>query len=369
MYGDGTVSDGILTGITYRSRHVAARDITALSVTFFNAIGTNDSGLGPVNFKVGIEYPTPTVTPAFFGGNRTIPVGAGNALTSDSVTVAIPKGGVFYVRTFISVATGDRWVTTAVTDGTNWGEGLSNGIDSVDVGGGMIITGDANYLIAPVAITSEAIDVPGVVIYGDSIAAGSGDGPPFLDRGYYMRALNQGIDGVAIPFANLAVPGESVSAFITTTAGSLRKALPSNVRFRDAVVAYGTNDIGALGRTGAQVIGDLKSLYASLAALGIRVWGVTLLPRTTSTDGWATTTNQTPVAGFGAGSHRDFVNTWLRTLPKPLTGVIEVSDVVESSRNSGLWKVSPILTADGVHPNLAGHLALAAAVPVSALGA
>lgn len=367
-YGGNTPSDGILTGTTFRSRHVADRDITALQLTYFNAAGSSDAGLNAVNYKAGIEYPIGSVKPILFAGVRTASVASGAQVVSDSLNIVIPRGSVFYVRTFVSVTGGNKWVATGITNNSTWGEGLTASVDTVDAGGAMVTTGDGNYLIAPIVIMSTSIDTPSVIIYGDSIAAGSGEGPPFIgNRGYLMRGLNRGLDSGSIPFANVAYPGESIQGFVGGGAGALRKALPSSVTFRDAIVAYGTNDIVA-GRTALQIEADLTTLYTLLAGYGCRVWGVTLLPRTTSTDGWATTGNQTPVAGFAVGGIRQVVNTWLRTIPAPLTGVIDASDIVETFRNSSFWKFSPVWTADGTHPNSLAHAAMAAVIPDSRFG-
>jgi hypothetical protein len=75
--------------------------------------------------------------------------------------------------------------------------------------------------------------------------------------------------------------------------------------------------------------------------------------------------NQTPAA---TEANRVSLNTWLRTVPSPLTGVVEIADVFETARNSGLWKVNGTAnyyTTDGIHPSALGHTDAAAVIPAT----
>ena len=96
--------------------------------------------------------------------------------------------------------------------------------------------------------------------------------------------------------------------------------------------------------------------------MGMQVWQATITPRSTSTDSFATTVNQTPLNAAVLTE----VNDYIRTLPSPLAGVIEASDAASSARNSGLWKVTgaaQYATSDGLHPSTDMHVAIAGLVP------
>lgn len=118
---------------------------------------------------------------------------------------------------------------------------------------------------------------------------------------------------------------------------------------------------------------NLIMLWNQQNGYGQRVIQTTITPNTTSTDGWATTGNQTPVNAT-VESHRVQLNDWLRggapmsgglavavgtsgallagDTGHPLYGYWEITDNVESARNSGIWKAG--YTTDGLHPNITG---------------
>jgi hypothetical protein len=97
-----------------------------------------------------------------------------------------------------------------------------------------------------------------------------------------------------------------------------------------------------------------------LTARGLKVFQTTICPRTTSTDNWTTTTNQTPYA------HEDIrvaLNDWIRTCPAPLSGFFDAADLAETSRNSGIWKVG--YPSDGTHITKTGAIAISACIDTS----
>ena len=68
---------------------------------------------------------------------------------------------------------------------------------------------------------------------------------------------------------------------------------------------------------------DLVAVWQQVASLGIKVIAVPFTPVTTSTDKWATLGNQTPVAN----ATRQTINTWIKTVPAPLYGVIDFAPI------------------------------------------
>jgi lysophospholipase L1-like esterase len=151
---------------------------------------------------------------------------------------------------------------------------------------------------------------------------------------------------------------------------------------------YGTNDIQtSLTPTFAGVAGKLLGVWQMFQRRGIAAFACTLGPNTTSTDAWATTVNQTWDA-LRDNTVRLALNAWIRdgapinasgtpvaagTSPAtrsgeaghPLIGYFETADVMESARDSGVWK--PGYTADGLHPTPTGYAAMAAVVDTSVL--
>ena len=106
------------------------------------------------------------------------------------------------------------------------------------------------------------------------------------------------------------------------------------------------------GRTAVLAYADLLTIWALLQPLS--VFSCTVNPASTSTDSFATTANQTTVA---SNAQRVALNNLLRTSGMS-SGVFDLADVVESARDSGLWK-APGYTADGLHESQLASLAIA----------
>jgi len=139
---------------------------------------------------------------------------------------------------------------------------------------------------------------------GDSITTGFGDaGYCYNSRGGWLARLASNhqstryYDVTRSPFCgymNLATFGETALSFSNTT---------GNQRTTDALFAttisigYGTNDLNA-GSTGAATLLGYYSIiltrFQNVTPVPRNYLIPTLLPRTSSTDGWRTVSNQTP---------------------------------------------------------------------------
>jgi lysophospholipase L1-like esterase len=82
---------------------------------------------------------------------------------------------------------------------------------------------------------------------------------------------------------------------------------------------------------------------------------------TSSTDSFATPANQTPDPAWLTQSDFAALNDWIRSDPAPLTGYIEIANVISNGSNSRIWKAGH--TADGVHPNGTGHTVILNRLP------
>lgn len=366
-YIAGTTA-GTTTGYTYRSRHVASADCSQIQLVYGNPT-TN-----VLNVTASIEDQTSNIHPLTFGGGQqqvTMPANDANyrnlsVLVSDPLPIYIPKGTTFYVRTFVSTASTSDTIPVGLGlyDLTYNGNANQEGSVSGDqTGNSGSITGlTTAYGFTPIAIVGEiSSPQPSIVIYGDSISCGAYDVDPITgqsgDYGFIVRAL----ESAGISYSLNGWGGEKVSI---VQHGTIRH-LPDQYATH-AVVNYGINDI-ANNESLSTIQNDLVAFWKYLAASGIKVYACTLTPWTTSTDNWATTANQTPEANTGPNSTRTQLNDWIRTTPAPLSGYFEMADVVETSRNSGIWQVGYTdgNGANGLHPNPAGNAAMAAAIPTS----
>jgi lysophospholipase L1-like esterase len=153
-----------------------------------------------------------------------------------------------------------------------------------------------------------------------------------------------------------------------------------------AICEYGINDLYDLGNNDVVVRGNLLKVWIELSVRGMKVYQTTITPRSTSTDGWVTTANQTP-QNATIVAWRTTVNDWIRAgspidpttkaavavgtsgallagqAGHPLTGYFEIADLAETARNSSIWKAG--YTTDGLHPTGTAAAALAAGIDVS----
>jgi hypothetical protein len=188
-----------------------------------------------------------------------------------------------------------------------------------------------------------------VLIFGDSRCSplGSLDTATnaFGSVGEVARSISK-----RYAFINASDPGESFTAI---SVGFTKRQHLVNWTSH-VIVSLGINDFTA-GKTSANCLAYLVTICSGLLA-GKSVYTCTVAPKSASTDSWATTVNQTADATSNAA--RISYNTTMRTSPPPyISGVFEVADQIESSRDSGLWKVSGAAfgyTADGLHENSNG---------------
>jgi len=343
-------SAGTITGsearVDHRGGNVAMTGIEIDYTNSYVASGLETSGPTPVTVRAAIEYPSGTFTPAYSrDGARDVVVAPGDTVTLRAF-VNIPAGQVFFSRTFATIpsnagrlptygpmlATGTYGVTSATpSDHTTSASGEPTGV-------GNAFTPSA---IRAIGLDGKVLALAGV---GDSIMAGIGDANQM--RGWMGMSCDN-----LIPLQRVAYPGDKASNFATLAGRARRQGLivGSNVM----ICGYGNNDVYT-GRTLAQIQDDLKVIWAFGRQLGMKVVQTTITPKSNSTDSWATVANQT-VPSASVEAIRVQLNTWIRTTPSGIVNYVDMADAVESGRNSGLWAAAPAKTADGLHPNAAGH--------------
>jgi hypothetical protein len=161
-------------------------------------------------------------------------------------------------------------------------------------------------------------------------SSGRDFGDQYYARGYLQRAIAES----QLTFTGAVHSGDTVAGWNTRDYDRL--AFLQKTCVRNVVIELGINDIGT---TPATTEASLVKIANQLLGNGCvqAVYLATMPPYATSTDGFATTTNQTTNAN---NANRVTLNDWDRTVPAPFTGYLETADPVESSRDSGLWKVT-----------------------------
>lgn len=344
--GGTQLSNGTKLGETSRILCTAVRQTGGFRLVYGNWSKSGErEPANSIIVQAGLERSDGVIFPVNFNAQESVTIGRGALIISDVIPFECARGATFWVRTYVSVAKEpEKWPLDRTTVSAN-GEGVTE--TNVNKSKAEAITASSGTCYSPVAIVSTtspgAIPVVGQV--GDSIISGQADTP--VDLGWFNRGLNS-----EYAYINVGKGGDTAQKFSEGVSSESRMQLLDVCTH--AVVALGAND--AATRTTVQMIENLQTIYTRLAARNIKVVGVTITPHPlSSTDEYKT------VGGQTIGAHNteiQEVNTWIRSLPSPLTSYIEAAYAVESAPGSGFWK--PNLTQEGLHPIQAGHEAIAA---------
>ena len=304
-------------------------------------------GTSPFDLVASVGYVQNGVTNwvvARWGGSEIVLVNPNSKIVSDDIGITIPAGGTFMVRTWCNR---DVDNTFSMPDGTRGllsvqGAGfpvsapyfrgnssfLNNGNGVVSVSSSVAgsnpftntpftmltsqapIAGSANQAFYPCAILghSRVSEQTNVVIIGDSIANGAYDEYNIRPDGGvgFVRAAVFGSYG----FVQLTAGGEKLSHWLNDFGAPGRG--PFILGASRIICELGSNDAAA-GTNLVTLKAEALAVWSRLAkAGGGRVWATTIAPRSTSTDFFATTNNQTASTNSNFTSTRNSFNDWLR---------------------------------------------------------
>lgn len=192
----------------------------------------------------------------------------------------------------------------------------------------------------------------GLAVLGASIEWGR-DGAQILGSYAYRGA---GLGARKRAMVNLAMSGELAGDF-AANANDPRRAM---LKYANAAYnGYGGNEFSS-NVNSALTISRLANINTQLKAAGIsRIAQGRLFVKSDSTDGWATTANQTPRTGFI--QFRNDVDA-AAAADANVKLVIDSTTALETGPNTSIWARQE--TTDGTHPLDAGHAA--SAVPFEA---
>lgn len=195
--------------------------------------------------------------------------------------------------------------------------------------------------------------------WGDSLMAGVGDVTNNANgaMGWFEHACHA-VDGASrnIPFTNLSKSGDMTSTYSVDEAQARFACLEYATH---VIFGMGNNDIMS-GRTLAQMQESHLEAWAHAKLFGCKVGAVTLTPRTTSTDSWATVANQTPMSGYTTAGIRGQFNAWLvqQKALGNLDFIVDVNSVAADTTNPDVFKAG--FSYDGTHWGAASTLTVAA---------
>ncbi|MGE5309728.1 MAG: SGNH/GDSL hydrolase family protein, partial [Sphaerimonospora mesophila] len=367
------------TAGTSRFTYTAQQGASNLRLTFMNWYNssykaspycTDNANSASITVQAMVFAPgSSTGTVVTVGGNPSWTINGGNWIQTDPIPISVTAGQQFDVQTYVS---GTQWYPTLVYSG--WWAANSNQATS---GSAKITSGSSSSsgLYMPAVITGQRTG-GAVLIMGDSIAYNSA--LPTL--GYIEKGLEGNYGAI-----NAAVAGDRLYWFRAGRRNTNMSLFARNDA-TTTIVEYCRNDLED-GRSVAQMQADLIWLWSDRSGAGQRVIQTTITPRTTSTDSWATTGNQT-VANATIEARRVQLNDWIRAgapivsgaavapgtsgallagqAGHPLYTYWEITDQVETARNSGIWR-APSYTTDGLHPTTTGINAAATGVQTGSI--
>lgn len=331
----GGIPCNINTGATAcmsRSWALATQDLTEIFLEYANVFvsgggntvvdGLEKNSGTAMTVKASIEYPVGVFTPVNFSGVRTANIAASAKVQSDAVSVSIPKGAEFYIRTYQTNAGGILFRQGAPT---NTGEGfvVSGATDLTD--GGAVTQSNVS-IFTPLAIIGMS-SKESYLLHGDSIVQGSADQ---IDSFKVCGIFSRGLRDKLLPYCNLGVRGDLVSGYVASN--TIRNSMR---QYATRVLSnYGIND-ALNGRTYAQICADLLTFWAAVTQ-PLKYQAQIAPAQTTSTDYYATTAGQT----LGAqATKRAAVNYFISSGQIPGVRPLDTS-AVETGDSTGIFKVS-----------------------------
>jgi hypothetical protein len=329
-----------------RSAHISTDNITALKIVMGNFnVANPDVTIGSAGQTItaSVEYPSGTFTRINFGGLPQGNISSLGLVTSDSTSVTIPIGTLFWIRMYVTGGPGwNGWQNSFLGEAIS----LQGGAQS-DLTMGGTIANNFSASMPPLAIIGQTTK-PSVIIVGDSIAFGQND---VEDTSNTATGYNAKVGIIArslgsIPFLNLSASGITTQGWVTASPGK-KLFLTKSSHIAEQI---GINDLSA-GRTSAQLLSDLATVRAFYGTQ--KIFRTTITPKSGSTDAWATTGNQTPDASSVA--QRTVFNNAVRAGSAGASGFYDVASVLETSQNSDIWIAPPAATTDGTHPTLASY--------------
>lgn len=348
---DGTDTDSNCRVYCYNNSGAIVTKFIANFAGWY-ATGTNESnGYNTVTITASIEYPAGTFTQILFGGSPSYSLLATETKSADEVTpsVPIPAGAQFWIRTYVSVTAGQKWVQGFAVNTTK-GEAFdfSTGVDKTLSGTITNATATATRRgFGPISLKATAYGAGTVVgrswaSVGDSILAraGAANNDSEGNFGWNDRAIY----AAGFPHLVYAISGTTafgnIPASFTRRLGALQAA-----GITDILIDWANNDLSG-SQTYAQITANITSIVNSLTAAGFRVHYVIPFPRVSGT--FLTSAGQTfyaPNGNYltGPTSVRAQVADWVRSNVIGLTGVVDVGTAIDVNSlnalttNGGIW--------------------------------
>lgn len=379
--------EGTAVDATARDLATVAVAGTAVQLRLSNQWSASPTTFGAVTVGAsagGTALVTGTSVPVTFGGAREVTIGAGQYITSDPVALEVRAGQTLAVSMWVE---GSSTVTVHYC--------CSGAVDSYATPNNagnqtMDETGTPFTLASTHMRWLSAISVAGTPAVGSVVAFGDSITDGFQDAGAgwpvpLQRRIGQLAPSAQVSVVNEGISGNTLTAFPASppnlTYALTSGGLPGVTRLasdalslpgtKDVALFLGTNDIWFGGQlapgspygSSASIISAMQSVITQVHAAGMKVFGVTLLPRTSSPPG-AKPEVWTPADQ----ANLEAVNAWIRSSASGFDGVIDLAAVTADVYNGQRDSTSlfgPYNSGDNLHPSVAGEVAMANAIPTT----
>lgn len=377
----GAFNTGALL-VRCRARAIVFADTTTLKFRFPLYSGQNSTA-SQVNWPAGTTFtaslecpvgtttgtPSPTLVRFLFSGVNVVTSPSGGRIDSDELPASafgltkFTAGDIYWIKLEITPGSTPFNIPALDTTGNNnfhiTGESYwANGTSSVDIPGPIVAQGGTinNFIMMRPTLILGRHNGFAIAGLGDSKTWGQAT-PPWNTNGDGSQASGgpfmQGALAAGVSFAKFARGGAKASDWDANSV----ELLDCMQYFTHASTWFGANDI--LSSDAPTVETGFTALWSLLHAANpsLKILGCFPSIRTTSTDEFVTTANQTPVAGFAAtGSVRSTVTAWMTTqVGGALVGTYDLGPADADATVIDVWKVSGAVffaTPEGTHANL-----------------
>ena len=347
----------------------------AVRIRLDNTFGTEALAIGRafVGLRVqGAVLAAGSNRPLTFNGASDVAIAAGGSTWSDPVPLAVLAQQDVAVSLYIP-GTNVRPSQHSGALVTSYRSADGSGDVAAEEGRGSFATTTTSLWWLK-AIDVEAVSSAGAIVaFGDSITDGTCTTLDAHDRwqdllsvrlGLAHNATARGQDAGPKSVVNEGIGGNTVSRDGLAPAADspagverLERDVLAHHGVTDVVLFMGTNDIRR-GASAAQVIAGLKSITQKVKAQGIRIVGVTIIPRHNvapvgTNTGW--TADKTRI--------RREVNQWIRT-KAAFDHVLDFDRVVRDLEHADLMS-APFNCGDGIHPSPAGYYAMGKSIDLA----
>jgi hypothetical protein len=338
-------------------------DSAVTSNNFGQELGSGNS----IAVQAWIEYPIGTYTQLTFSSLTTATIATATTLCSDSLTISIPKGSLFYSWTHVTGSGGNNfpYYFTTQTGNPLWynaggGEKADAGTSGVPTSPGTMSDSDSGRQgYWPAAILGSTTQ-PTFCLVEDSRGSGVEDTE---DSSYDLGNIARSI-GPAYAYLNMGVSGDRMAAYWASHA--LRDALITTSGCTNIIDELGTNEFDQQSATNVQWEAISQNLMSHMVNTfpSIPIFRATMEPWTTSTDNWESPLpaswgvncgNQTP-ASFNSTQTTE--NDHIRSGSFDSIPYVEIANAVTTATDSGCWKAngySQNYTIGGGHESRVGN--------------